>query len=142
MFIDSITYEDFNGETQTQDVFFNISKVEALELEANGFSDMLQKISDSGNTVEAIKAFKDLVRLSYGVKSEDGKRFVKSTEEFEKFESSPVYDEFMMKLIGEPDYALDFVIGAFPVSEGVSKERILGELKESGITAQSLSLEE
>lgn len=128
MFTDVITYEDFNGNTDTQEVYFNISKMEAMSLEASypeGYGSMLEKVANSNDYKEVLAAFKDLVKLAYGVKSEDGKRFVKSEEEFEKFESSPVYDEFMIKLMTNEDYALEFVLGAFPKTEGVTKEAVL-----------------
>lgn len=131
MFTDIITYEDFDGNTDKMEVFFNISKMEALELEASysdGYASMLGRIAASNNNRAILDTFKDLVKKAYGVKSEDGKRFVKSEEEFEKFVSSPAYDEFMMKLMTEEDYALDFIIGAFPNAEGVTKETILSNM--------------
>lgn len=134
MFSDKITYEDFNGNTVEEEVFFNISKMEALELEASyphGYASFLEKVAQSDDNLLALKAFKDLVKLAYGVKSEDGKRFVKSDEEYEKFESSPVYDEVVIKLISDGDYALDFVLGAFPNSNGETKEAIQKQIEEA-----------
>lgn len=132
MFSDKITYEDFDGNTQTQEVFFNISKVEALSLETSypgGYGDYLQKVVDTNDNHRILEVFKDIVKKSYGVKSEDGKRFVKSEEEYKKFEESPVYDEFVMKLIGDENYALDFVIGVMPSTDGVTKEALIHQLK-------------
>lgn len=131
MFSDKITYEDFNGNTNTEEVLFNISKMEALELEAShpgGYGAYLQSCLDTNNTKDILDAFKDIVKAAYGVKSEDGKRFIKSEEEFTKFLESPVYDEFMMKLIGDESYALDFVLGVMPSVEGVTKESILKDV--------------
>lgn len=132
MFSDKITYEDFNGNSVTEEVFFNISKMEALELEneyPGGFAAHLQEIVDSEDNKRIFEAFKDLVKRTYGVKSEDGKRFIKSEEEFFNFQNSPVYDEFMMKLISDDNYALDFILGAMPSIEGVTKESVLQSLK-------------
>ena len=132
MFSDKITYENFNGETETQEVFFNISKMESLELEASypeGYGQHLQNVVDTGDVRQVLEVFKDLVKKAYGVKSEDGKRFVKSEEEFKKFEESPVYDEFMMKLMGDDGYALDFILGAMPSVDGVTKETVLKDIK-------------
>lgn len=132
MFSDIISYEDFNGETQTQEIFFNISKMEALELEAahpEGYAKMLDEIAKKEDIAEILAAFKDIVKLAYGVKSEDGKRFVKSEEAFKEFEESPVYDEFMMKLISEENYALDFILGALPNVDGLTKESVLKDVR-------------
>lgn len=132
MFSDKITYEDFNGNTETQEVFFNISKMEALDLEAEypgGYAQHLQNVVDSEDVQEILKVFKEIVKKAYGVKSEDGKRFIKSDEEFAKFESSPAYDEFMMKLMGEENYSVDFILGAMPSVDGITKEKVLSEIK-------------
>ena len=132
MFIDTIEYEDFNGNAQKQEVFFNLSKMEALELEAaypNGYSEMLSEVAERENMIEILNAFKDIVKLAYGIKSEDGKRFIKSEEAFKEFEESPVYDEFMMKLMTEEDYALDFILGTLPNNEALTKEAVLSDVK-------------
>lgn len=136
MFSDTITYEDFNGNTATQEVYFNISKMESLELEASypgGYGEYLQSVVDTENVQDILNAFKGIVKKAYGVKSEDGKRFIKSEEEFKKFEESPVYDEFMMKLMSDEGYALDFVLGAMPSTEGVTKDSLLKEVKLVGL---------
>ena len=132
MFSDKITYEDFNGNTEAEEVFFNISKMESLELEASypgGYANYLQQVAESEDVAKILEAFKDIVKKAYGVKSEDGKRFVKSEEEFKKFEESPVYDEFMIKLMTEENYALDFVLGVMPSTDGVTREAVLKDIK-------------
>lgn len=132
MFTDTITYEDFNGNETSQEVYFNISKMEAIGLETmypGGYSKKLEEISKSEDAKEIFDTLKDFVDISYGVKSEDGKRFVKSDEELEKFKSSPAYDEFMLKLLGEEDYALNFTLGTFPKVEGITKEALLNETR-------------
>lgn len=131
MFSDKITYEDFNGNVQTEEVFFNLSKMELLALDPKGpegYAEKLQKVANSDNVIEILNSFKDIVKLSYGVKSEDGKRFIKSEEVFKDFEESPAYDEFMTKLMSEEDYALDFMLGAMPSVEGVTKESVLKDM--------------
>lgn len=136
MFSDKITYEDYNGEVQTMEVYFNISKMEALAMSddgPSGYAEMLQEVADSGSLVDIINAFKDIVKRAYGVKSEDGKRFIKSDEEFKNFEESPAYDEFMMKLASDDGYALDFIIGALPNVEGVTKESVLETLNSKAL---------
>lgn len=138
MFIDTITYEDFNGNTCSQDVYFNISKMKAIELEAmypGGYGEHLQKLTEEGDMQKILGAFKEIVKMAYGVKSEDGKRFIQTEEEYQKFEESPAYDEFMMKLMTEEDYALDFVLGTMPSADGVTRETILKEMNTKGLVS-------
>lgn len=134
MFSDKITYEDFNGDTITEELFFNISKMEMLNMDASyggKFGEYLQKIAESEDMQKLLDAFKDIVKLAYGVKSEDGKRFVKSEEEYKKFEESPAYDEFMMKLMTNEDYSLKFILGAMPKVDGVTEESVRKNLMQA-----------
>ena len=52
-----------------------------MELTTVGtFSKLMQKIIDEKDMVRLAKYFKELILKSYGVKSDDGKRFIKSPE--------------------------------------------------------------
>lgn len=127
MFTDKITYEDYNGNTVTEEVFFNISKMEMLTLDAEhggAYGEYLQKIAETEDMKALLDAFKQIVKIAYGVKSEDGKKFVKSEEVFKDFEDSPLYDEFMMKLMMEEEYAMKFILGAMPSVDGVNEDTI------------------
>ena len=76
-----IKYEDFNGENVSEVVYFNISKPELIELEVEfneGYGKMLERIIETKDNRELIKRFKEIVLLAYGVKSDDGRRFMKS----------------------------------------------------------------
>jgi hypothetical protein len=78
-----ITYEDFNGEEVTEELYFNLSKAELVELELSrpgGMQEHLQKIVESEDGKAIITEFKELILMSYGQRSEDGKRFIKNQE--------------------------------------------------------------
>ena len=79
----TITYHDYNGVEYTQDFYFNLSKAEIMEMglgTTGGLAEMIQKIVAAQDAPSIIKVFKDLILKSYGEKSADGKRFIKSDE--------------------------------------------------------------
>lgn len=113
----TITYEDYDGNTRTEDFYFNLSKAELIEIEAStpgGVAAKLEKISKDNNGSEIIKTFKDIILKSYGVKSEDGKRFIKSEEISKAFEETEAYSELFYELALDADKAAAFVNGIMP----------------------------
>ena len=117
MLAKQITYTDYDGVTRTETFYFNLSKAEIAEMQLThpgGYAEYLQRIIDAKDQAELIKAFKVLVLNSYGVKSEDGKRFRKSEELSKEFEESEAYSELFMELLSDTNAASNFVNGIMP----------------------------
>lgn len=113
----TITYEDYDGNTRTEDFYFNLSKAELIEMESSipgGVAAKLQEVSNDNNGKEIIKIFKGIILKSYGVKSEDGKRFIKSEEISKSFEETEAYSELFYELAVDADKAAAFVNGIMP----------------------------
>ena len=113
----TITYEDYNGVERTEDFYFNLSKAEVTEMELSvrgGLSAMLDELVKSGDNARIVEIFKDLVLRSYGEKSADGKRFVKSKELSEAFSQTEAYNEIFMELALDEKAAVAFVNGILP----------------------------
>ena len=82
MFIKSITYTDYNGLKRTEDHYFNLNKGELMEMQVTtegGLVEMLKRIVANHDYPTIYKTFKGIVLKAYGVKSADGKRFMKVT---------------------------------------------------------------
>lgn len=119
----TITYEDFNGETVSEDFFFHLSKAELVELEMSqkgGLSESLQRIIATEDNKEIIAEFKNIILSAYGKKSEDGRRFVKNQELRDEFVSSEAYSVLFMELVTDTDAAVEFVNGVIP--SGMAEE--------------------
>jgi hypothetical protein len=113
----TITYEDFNGEKVSEDYFFHLSKAELVELELShqgGLSESLKRIVEAEDGKAIIAEFKNIILTSYGVKSSDGRRFVKNQTLREEFESSEAYSTLFMELVTNTDAAIEFVNGVVP----------------------------
>lgn len=112
-----ITYEDFNGDTITESFYFNLTRTEVIELEVGyegGLEAALKRIVAAENREQLVKEFKKIVLLSYGVKSEDGKRFIKSDELRAEFSQTAAFDVLFMDLATNDDSASTFVKGILP----------------------------
>lgn len=113
----TITYEDFNGVTRTEDCYFNLTKSELTEIEMGvdgGFAEKIQKIIKAQNGPEIMKAFKDILIKSYGIKSDDGRRFIKSDKISEEFSQTPAYDQLFMELCTDGEKGAKFINAIMP----------------------------
>jgi hypothetical protein len=123
----TITYEDFNGETTSEDLFFHLSKAELVELEMShegGLSVALQKIVESQDGKAIVAEFKNIILNSYGKKSEDGRRFIKNQALRDEFESSEAYSTLFMELVTDTDAAIEFINGVIPKGMAEEAERV------------------
>lgn len=131
-----ITYTDYNGVERTEDFFFNLTKPEIIELElgvTGGLSEMLQKIINTKDIAQLMRFFKKIVLMSYGEKSPDGKRFVKSDEISKAFSETEAYTQIYMELVSDSEKAAEFVHGIVPkdLDEAATKMQKDGTLPES-----------
>lgn len=125
----TITYTDFNGTERTEDHYFNLGKVEAMELSMDmpdGVSEAIGADLDDNNEAAAkrlveklggkgiLEYIKDLIRKSYGRKSEDGRRFIKKEEYTQEFFETPAYDALIIDLMTNDLAAANFVKGILP----------------------------
>ena len=113
----TITYTDYNEITHTETYYFNLSKAECMEMEmstSGGLTEMINKIIETQDVPAIIKIFKDLILKAYGVKSPDGKRFIKSEELSTAFAQTEAYSVLFMELATNAEEAAAFVNGIMP----------------------------
>jgi hypothetical protein len=113
----TITYPDFNGNERTEDFYFNLTKAEITKMELSikgGLAEMIQRIVAAQDTPAIIEVFEDLIKRSYGVKTPDGRGFVKKTEDLEAFMATEAYSQLFMELATDADAAAKFVNGVVP----------------------------
>lgn len=123
----TIKYTDFDGNVVSDDYYFNLTKAEVAEMEVSastldsdgtvsgGMQKLLDDVVKSGSGKRIIEVFKEILSKSYGVKSPDGKRFIKSPELFNEFTQTAAYSEFFIELLTEPEAAANFVQAIMPV---------------------------
>lgn len=114
---ETITYTDYNGVERTEDFYFNLNKAELMEMEMGthgGYAEMIQSVIAANDQPSLIKIFKDLILKTHGIKSPDGKRFIKNDEIRRDFEGTEAYSVLFMKLATDADAASKFVNGVVP----------------------------
>ena len=119
MVVEKIKYTDFNGLEREEEFMFNLTEAEITEMELTtdgGLSDSIKKIIAAQDTPEIIKVFKMLLLKSYGEKSADGRRFVKSDKLSEEFSQTNAYSQLFMKLATDDKAAVAFINGIMPDS--------------------------
>lgn len=117
MLKETMTYVDYNGVERTEDFYFNLTKAEIMEMEmttVGGMAEMITKIVNAKDAPAIIKIFKELILKAYGIKSADGRRFIKSEEISTEFAQTEAYSQLYMKLATDADAAAKFVNGIVP----------------------------
>ena len=113
----SITYTDYDGNERTEDFYFNLSKIELVEMqmsEEGGLESYIHQIVDAKDMKKLIELFKELVLKAYGVRSEDGRRFIKDPELTKEFSQTAAFNEIFMELATNENEAVAFVNGIVP----------------------------
>lgn len=112
----NVQYENFDGETVSEDLYFHLNIKELQEME-NWDVPLTKRIALLTSTEDGKAAFdlvRDIVEAAYGERSEDGRRFVKNSEVLKNFTQGLAYDEVIIKFIdGSMDLA-KFVEGLLP----------------------------
>jgi len=113
----TIRYTDYNDNDVVEDFYFNLTKVELIELEVGsqgGLAETLKAIVAEGDNLKIIENFKKIILMAYGEKSEDGKRFIKSKELSDGFAQTDAYSELFIELATQTDSAIEFIKGVVP----------------------------
>lgn len=124
----TITYTDFDQNQRTEVFHFNLSKAEIMEMElgvTGGMTQMLNKIIAEQDVSKIVETFKDIILRSYGEKSPDGKRFIKSVELSEAFAQTEAYSELFMELATDAKAAAAFVNAIIPKMDNVPQQTTL-----------------
>lgn len=123
-------YIDFDGAERTEEAYFNMSKSEVMMwLTTNdGYTldKLLEELARKNNGLRIMEIFEDLILRSYGQKSPDGRRFIKSKELSEEFKQTPMYSDLFMELV-DADKAVAFIEAIIPKDLAQATDKILSE---------------
>ena len=111
------TYVDYNGTERTEDFYFNLTKGEIMDMEMSvngGLAEELNRLIQAQDGGSILRIIKDLVKNSYGVKSPDGKRFIKNEAILEEFIQTEAFSQIYVRLATDSEEASKFVNGIIP----------------------------
>jgi hypothetical protein len=113
----AIKFTDFNGNEQVEEAYFHLSKVDIIEMEAGksgGLEAHIKRVVDTKDNAEIVSVFKEIILSSYGVKSEDGRRFIKEPQATKEFSQSAAFDELYVEIATDANKAAAFIKGVLP----------------------------
>lgn len=132
-----VQWEGFDGKQTTRTVYFNLTRfeiahdmeLEVLEQRFKAFQEDV--IGDEKRDMtppeirEMLDIFKVLIKHAYGVRSQDGKRFVKNEEIWNEFVETGAFDAFVWYMFEDPNRADAFMKGIWPkeIQEAAAKVR-------------------
>ena len=125
MLVKKIKYTSFDGVEYEEEFRFNITKAEIAKLElsyAGGLQGKIQNMIDAKDQVELAKLFNEIIRISYGEKTPDGKSFIKrrnGVDLGELFEQTAAYDVLYWELLSDEKAAADFIKAVLPKEDEV-----------------------
>lgn len=110
-----VKYQGFDGEIIEEDLYFNLTRMDAIELsaryESKDLAAYMDEIVNNKDIVSLYRVLKDIVLLAYGVKSEDGKRFIKNETVKNDFEESLAFAQLIEDLHETESALSEFVTG-------------------------------
>lgn len=128
------TYTDFDGTQRTEDLYFNFTKAELVEMRFSvngGMEKQLQQMLNNQDGNEIVQTIKRFILDSYGVKSLDGKHFAKTPEIRAAFEQTQVFSDLFVELLTDSNKAANFINGLIPddlktaYAEEISKKNLM-----------------
>ncbi len=124
----TITYTDYNDNERAEDFYFNMTKPELFKFISEYYPSILTdkniteadyekiitKMASDMTPKDLISLFEKLILDAYGIKSDDGKKFIKNEEIRNEFLDSPAYSELFMELLSKPEEQQTFFLGIMP----------------------------
>lgn len=127
MYAKVIKFEDFNGVKREEEHFFNLNKAEVIKwLTTSGdytLDKVLERLSKERNGKKIMEIFEEMIKMSYGKPSLDGRKFEKTEDIWNDFYQSDAYSELFTELVTDATKAADFVNKIIPkdLAEEVAK---------------------
>lgn len=151
MYKKTVTYTDFDGNERIEDLYFNLTKTElidfALSLPDN-VSDSMTENSDNMDTDKAVtkvlsafrtksifKFLQDLILKSYGVRTDEGRRFAKTDSNgmplANQFKETMAFEAIMDEFTTNDNAAAEFVNRVIPkkIADNMPSSNNIGVIK-------------
>jgi len=129
---------DYNGTERTETLYFHVSKTSILTASNDVYNEIMkiaQELQDRAKLLEGMESqninqenpfdqnnqvlaesirmvarlLDRLIDLSYGKRSEDGLRFIKSKEVLDEFKSSIAYEAFIEQMLSNQEEMVEFI---------------------------------
>lgn len=122
-----IPYIDFDNNQRTTKAHFHFSKLELIELNAedkikrfDAIREKLEGYEQRGETpktediIAIVNVFEEILMAAYGIRSEDGTRFIKGEGVREQLKQSAWYADWLFEKIQRPQEIVDLIDQLIP----------------------------
>lgn len=145
MLVKTINYTDYNGNEREEEFYFHLNKAESIKLEMSvngGLSTYIKRLAATQDGHEIMNLIEKIILMSYGEKSNDGKRFIKSDELTKAFTETEAYSSLFTELVTNPDKMAAFINGIVPkdVAEAAKDPEVVNKIEEAKKRANISSL--
>lgn len=112
----TVTYENFDGENVTEDLYFhlNIKELQEMENWDPSLTERIAKLTKTEDGKDAFNLMRDIIEVAYGERASDGKRFLKSPEIRNMFTEGLAYDEVIIQFLDGTTDLGKFIEGLLP----------------------------
>lgn len=121
MIKETVKYTNWNGLEVIEDCYFHLNKAELIKLnltQGGGFDERIKRVYKAKDTKELIRMIDDIICLAYGVKDEDGRRFMKKDANgvplVETWKETEAYSEILTKCLQDVEWCAKFINGMLP----------------------------
>lgn len=134
MIAKTVTYTDYDGNEVSEKLYFNLNVMELRHIKFEGIPERvsiknylekllkeIKELSETDNADEkeakldiVYSLVEQLIVKSYGVKTDDGRSFMKSKEIAENFRNSAAFESIYIDFLTNPSLIPDFVNGILP----------------------------
>ena len=123
----TVKYTDFDGNEREESYFFHLTKADLLDMatsEDGSLVERIMAIAKEDDPIKIIPIIKQILIKAYGVKSDDGMRFVKKPEDVENFTYTEAFSELYMELSTNAEKAVEFFEGVIPQFDAETQKQI------------------
>ncbi len=130
MIIEKVTYTNLFGEEVTEDLHFHLTQADVMKFVMKHQAIQARIDALKNPTADAVAErftpnqlivyFDELIAMSYGIKTDDG-RFIKDSDATKEFMAGEAYSAFFMSIINDPDKAMKFQTGIMPKMDARAK---------------------
>lgn len=113
----TMTFQDYDGNTRTEDFYFDLNEVEIADLNLSiegGLKNKVERISQLQDRKAIMNIFKEIILMAYGEKTPDGRGFRKSKELTDNFTYTKAYPMLFTELATDSKKASEFINGIIP----------------------------
>lgn len=117
MYRRTIKYKDFNDEEVEEVLYFNLTKSEIISLNLGakgGLEALIIRLIETTDIESVFKTIQEIILAAYGVKSDDGRQFIKSDEVRDSFRWSLAFDALVMEFMDNEEKFVEWIKGVVP----------------------------